>query len=62
MRISVVNMKARSAHHELTSHLQEIDARSKVLEMERELERARRRLENIHKGRYQTDSEPEQSG
>merc|ERR1719411_861017 len=46
----------------VNSVVEEIDARSKVLEMERELERARRRLENIHKGRYQTDSEPEQSG
>merc|ERR1711963_91188 len=30
--------------------------------MEKELEEARRRLENLHRRRYQTDSETEQSG
>uniref|UniRef100_A0A0K2U6E5 Talin-2 n=1 Tax=Lepeophtheirus salmonis TaxID=72036 RepID=A0A0K2U6E5_LEPSM len=42
--------------------VEEINARSEVLRMERELEHARGRLEKIHQRRYQTDSETEQSG
>jgi hypothetical protein len=41
---------------------QEINARSEVLRMERELQMARGRLEKLHQRRYQTDSETEQSG
>ncbi len=41
---------------------QEINARSEVLRMERELEQARGRLEKLHQRKYQTDSETEQSG
>jgi hypothetical protein len=40
----------------------EIDARAEVSRMEKELEIARQRLDRIHKQRYQTDSETEQSG
>ncbi|CAB4054719.1 TLN [Lepeophtheirus salmonis] len=43
--------------------VEEINARSEVLRMERELEHARGRLgKKIHQRRYQTDSETEQSG
>ena len=41
---------------------QEINARSEVERMERELESARKKLEKVHQRRYQTDSETEQSG
>ena len=41
---------------------QEINHREEVLRMERELEKARGRLEKFRQGRYQTDSETEQSG
>jgi hypothetical protein len=44
------------------SVVEEINARSEVLRMERELEHARVRLEKLHQRRYQTDSETEQSG
>eukprot|EP00095_Tigriopus_kingsejongensis_P007975 maker-scaffold475_size161908-snap-gene-0.21 protein:Tk07975 transcript:maker-scaffold475_size161908-snap-gene-0.21-mRNA-1 annotation:"Talin-1" len=42
--------------------VEEINARSEVLRMERELEQARGRLEKLHQRKYQTDSETEQSG
>ena len=43
-------------------NFKEINARSEVLRMERELQMARGRLEKLHQRRYQTDSETEQSG
>lgn len=46
----------------VNSVVEEINARSEVLRMERELEMARVRLEKLHQRRYQTDSETEQSG
>ncbi len=46
----------------VNSVVEEINARSEVLRMERELEQARDRLGNIHRRKYQTDSETEQSG
>merc|ERR1719510_2881720 len=43
---------------------QEIEQRAKVLEMEKELENARKKLERLHREKYKgtTDSETEQSG
>merc|ERR1719510_1363438 len=42
--------------------VEEINARSEVLRMEKELEMARSKLEKLHKRKYNTDSETEQSG
>merc|ERR1712203_351688 len=42
--------------------IEEINARSEVERMERELNSARKKLERVHQRRYQTDSEAEQSG
>jgi talin len=42
--------------------IEEINARSEVERMERELNSARKKLETVHQRRYQTDSETEQSG
>lgn len=42
--------------------VEEINARSEVLRMEKELEMARSKLEKLNKRKYQTDSETEQSG
>ena len=41
---------------------QGIDAMADVARMEKELELARQRLAKLNRGRYQTDSETEQSG
>jgi talin len=46
----------------VNSVVEEINARSEVLRMEKELEHARVRLETLHRRKYQTDSETEQSG
>ena len=46
----------------VNSVVEEINARSEVLRMERELEMARGRLEKLHQRKYQTDSETEHSG